>query len=67
MCYLYYCQFCAKEQHEKCEQVTPSSPEGSFGGSACTCQCKGNSKWQEDYTKKFSEEFLEKFKQIEIH
>ena len=57
MTFLYVCDTCKREEHEKCERSTPAK-HGEFGGRKCACPCNGRSK------KQMQKDWEEHFKRI---
>lgn len=47
MVYLYLCKACEQDRHGNCEGSQPS-PNGTYGGRKCRCQCTGDPLWGKD-------------------
>lgn len=59
MVYLYLCTACQDHKHGECELAHPAPP-GVYGGSLCSCPCRGNPRWN---TPEYLEEELHKLSQ----
>lgn len=71
MAFLYLCKACEEGRHGACDLCTPA-PEGVYGGSICTCPCRGNPRWNspeflKEELKKVIDDYLHHQKAVEEH